>query len=147
MRFSPTANLPIVIGIPARPGLAPLRKEKSMNEFQQANRHRWDELAPLHFRSAFYDVEGFKAGRSSLPSLDVEEVGDVGGLSLLHLQCHVGLDPPSWARRGALVTGVDASAPAIDLARQLAGETGLPGTFVHATVEDLPSVLTGTFDL
>jgi SAM-dependent methyltransferase len=104
------------------------------------NRRRWDELAAIHFRSDFYDVAGFKAGRCSLRPLEVAEVGDVSGLALLHLQCHFGLDTLSWARRGAAVTGVDASAAAIDLARQLAAEVGLAATFVCAPVQDLPAL-------
>jgi SAM-dependent methyltransferase len=107
---------------------------------EEANRRRWDELAPLHFRSAFYDVDGFKAGKSTLHSLEVDEVGDVAGKTLLHLQCHFGLDTLSWARRGARVVGVDASASAVELAQTLAGEVGLPAAFLCARVQDLSSV-------
>src|SRR5206468_3957002 len=77
--------------------------------YQQTNRARWNELTAIHARSRFYDVAGFKAGRCSLRPLEVEELGDVAGRSLLHLQCHFGLDTLSWARRGARVTGVDFS--------------------------------------
>jgi SAM-dependent methyltransferase len=118
-----------------------------MDAYQQANRRRWDELAPLHYRSAFYDVASFKAGQLSLNPLELEELGDVAGRALLHLQCHFGLDTLSWARRGARVTGIDASPSAIDLARSLASETGVEARFVQATVEDLPSVLSETFDI
>jgi hypothetical protein len=33
--------------------------------------------------------------------------GDVRGKSLLHLQCHFGMDTIRWARHGATVTGAD----------------------------------------
>ena len=119
-----------------------------MNEpFLQANRDRWDELVPLHARSAFYDVEGFKAGKSSLRPLELAELGDVAGKSLLHLQCHFGLDTLSWARLGARVVGVDFSEQAVALARSLARELDLPAEFVGAGVYDLPGVLVGAFDI
>jgi len=41
-----------------------------------------------HLGSTFYDVASFKAGRSTLRPLEREELGDVRGRSLLHLQCH-----------------------------------------------------------
>lgn len=113
----------------------------------EANRLRWNEVTPIHERSAFYDVEGFRAGNIRLHALEQEELGDVSGKSLLHLQCHFGLDTLSWARLGAEVTGVDFSEDAIALARSLVAETGVAGRFVQSNVYDLPQNLDGTFDI
>jgi SAM-dependent methyltransferase len=118
-----------------------------MSEFEQADQSRWNQLAPIHARSAFYDVAGFKAGRSSLQSIEREELGEVAGKSLLHLQCHFGMDTLSWARLGARVTGVDYAENAIELARELSRETGLAAEFVCASIYDLPERLSGTFDI
>jgi SAM-dependent methyltransferase len=113
-----------------------------------ANRLLWDELTAIHERSAFYDVEGFLAGASSLTSPELDELGpEVAGKRLLHLQCHFGLDTLSWARMGATVTGVDFSGRAIALARRLAAECGLPATFVESDLYELPAVLDGRFDI
>src|SRR5512136_2825848 len=101
----------------------------------------------IHVRSPFYDVAGFKAGKNSLKSVELAEVGDVGGKRLLHLQCHFGMDTLSWARLGARVTGVDYAPQAIDLARELAREAGLEADFICASIYDLPERLTGTFDI
>lgn len=79
----------------------------------------WDHRTRIHVQSRFYDVPGFMQGNSSLNALELEVVGDVKNLSLLHLQCHFGLDTLSWARRGARVTGVDFSPEAINFARSL----------------------------
>ena len=76
-----------------------------MNEYMNANREHWNELVPIHKKSEMYDVEGFKAGKSSLKSIELDELGNVEGKSLLHLQCHFGKDTLSWARLGAKVTG------------------------------------------
>src|ERR1700730_7484575 len=108
---------------------------------RQTNLDRWEELPSMHAKSAFYDVAGFRAGKCSLRPLEVEELGDVAGKSLLHLQCHFGLDTLSWARRGARVTGIDFSDQAIAQARALSQELGIPANFVCSTVEDLPRVL------
>lgn len=108
-----------------------------------ANRSLWDGWADLHVVSAFYDVEGFKAGADPLDSVVTEGVGDVAGKSLLHLQCHFGMDTLAWARRGAGVMGVDFSERAIAHARALADELALDARFVHANVYDALDALGG----
>ncbi|MDA1360364.1 class I SAM-dependent methyltransferase [Glycomyces luteolus] len=90
-----------------------------------ANREMWDERVPLHAASALYDQAGFRAGRDEIRDFEAAEVGDVTGKRLLHLQCHMGQDTLSWARRGAEVVGLDFSEPAIEVARGLAADIGL----------------------
>ena len=117
-------------------------------EPMEANRRQWDERAPLHVASEFYDVDGFRAGRSTLRAVEVEEVGDVTGRELLHLQCHFGLDTLSWARRGARVTGLDFSESAVEAARALADAEGIDAEFVCANVYDAVAALSGrTYDV
>lgn len=91
-----------------------------MRNYVETNRSLWNGWTPIHERSAFYDVAGFRAGASTLKHVEREELGEVRGKSLLHLQCHFGMDTLSWARLGARVTGVDLSDAAIELARSLA---------------------------
>ena len=97
----------------------------SREQYFAANRARWDEVVDIHAASDFYGVDLFLAGESTLLDLDREEVGDVAGKSLLHLQCHFGMDTLSWAREGATVTGLDFSSEAIATARNLAERAGL----------------------
>ena len=120
-----------------------------MNEYMNANRNQWDVLAPIHAQSDFYDLPGFLAGESTLKSVELEEVGNVAGRSLLHLQCHIGVDTLSWARLGARVTGVDFSEASLSVARSLAAELGLNARFLAANVYDLPELLyePGGFDV
>ena len=118
-----------------------------LDEFVKANLGLWNEWTAIHETSEFYDLEGFRAGRSSLHSIERDELGEVAGKRLLHLQCHFGLDTLSWARLGATVTGVDFSGRAIALARSLSAELALPATFVQSTVDELQSNLTGAFDV
>ena len=74
--------------------------------YKDINLHYWDSLVEGHYTSEFYDVKGFIAGDSRLDTIELNEVGDVIGKSLLHMQCHFGLSSLSWARLGAEVTGV-----------------------------------------
>ena len=118
-----------------------------LDEFLKANLGLWNEWTEIHETSAFYDLEGFRAGHSSLRPIERDELGEVTGKRLLHLQCHFGLDTLSWARLGATVTGVDFSSKAIELARSLAAELDLPATFVQSTIEELDGNLSGDFDI
>jgi SAM-dependent methyltransferase len=121
--------------------------EPTLSNPIEANRRQWAERLPVHLASEFYDVAAFKAGRSSLRSIELEEVGSVTDRDLLHLQCHFGLDTISWARLGARVTGVDFEPRAIETARTLANELGVAARFVCSTIDDLPNALDTRFDL
>jgi len=118
-----------------------------MDKFTRANRKLWNAWAKIHENSEFYNLTGFKAGELSLKSIEIAELGDVSGKSLLHLQCHFGMDTLSWARLGARVTGVDLSDEAIALARSLADELNLDARFVCADIYELPQNLEGKFDI
>jgi len=114
-----------------------------VSEWRETNRAWWDERVPIHVGSDLYDVEAFLAGGSKLHAFEIEEVGAVDGLTLVHSQCHFGLDTLSWARRGARVTGLDFSAPAIEAARALADRAGLAAEFVQADLYDAVAALGG----
>lgn len=120
-------------------------KNVPYEQARDGNRAFWDELTPVHLRS--YGVERFLAGERWLPKEILTEVGDVSGLSLLHLQCHFGLDSLAWTREGADVTGVDFSPAAIESARELAEQAGLPARFVCSDIYELDKNLEGSFDI
>jgi SAM-dependent methyltransferase len=118
-----------------------------MNEFLGSNRELWDEWTAIHESSDFYDLQAFREGGVRLSDYEIEQVGDVQGKTLLHLQCHFGIDTLSWARLGATVTGADFSPKAIELATSLAADLGLDARFVESNVYDLPERLEGSFDV
>lgn len=118
-----------------------------MDKYLEANRASWDARVPVHSASRFYDTRGFLGGKCSLLPLELSEVGPVRGRSVLHLQCHFGLDTLSWARRGARVTGADFSPAAIEKARELSAASGVPARFVLSDVYSLPRRLSGRFDI
>jgi SAM-dependent methyltransferase len=119
-----------------------------MDKYLRQNKKRWNEITPVHVHSTFYDVAGFKAGKSQMiMPYEIEEVGDVKGKSLLHLQCHFGMDTLAWGRLGAKVTGVDFSDEAIKQARKLSKEIGIKARFIESDLYTLPDVLKDKFDI
>ncbi len=119
-------------------------------EWLAANRRNWDERVHVHLASRFYDVEGWLADRPGPRARELDALGDVDGLDLVHLQCHFGLDTLAWADAGARVTGLDFSPEAVRAAAHLADRAGLGdrAAFVCAEVYDAAEVLAPrTFDI
>jgi ubiquinone/menaquinone biosynthesis C-methylase UbiE len=113
----------------------------------ESNQEGWNRRALAHVDSTYYQLDEFRAGKSSLRSLELAALGDVSGKDLLHLQCHIGLNAISWARLGANVTAVDFAEQALEVGRELARGLHVDIRFVHANIYDLPQVLEGSFDI
>ena len=113
----------------------------------EANKQSWNKRTAVHRDSAFYDLDSFKKGKSSLNKIELEELGDVKGKTLLHLQCHFGMDTMSWARAGADCVGVDLSDEAVNLAKTINTELHLNTEFICCNVYDLKQHLDKKFDI
>jgi SAM-dependent methyltransferase len=114
------------------------------------NRENWDDRTEIHLGSEFYDVERWLREQPGPRAREISALGDVSGLSLLHLQCHFGLDTLQWARAGATVAGLDFSPVAIEAARDIARRAGLAdrSEFVCSDVYDATNALGArTFDV
>ncbi|HEY0730862.1 MAG TPA: class I SAM-dependent methyltransferase, partial [Chitinophagaceae bacterium] len=121
-----------------------------MQQYQnyfEANKALWNQRTTVHKDSSFYDVPSFMKGKNSLTPIELNELGDVTGKKILHLQCHFGMDSLSLARMGAEVTGVDLSDEAISEARHLNEQLGLNAKFICCNVYDLPKHLDEKFDI
>jgi ubiquinone/menaquinone biosynthesis C-methylase UbiE len=116
-------------------------------KYIEANRQLWKGWTEINRDSKMYDLEGFKAGKNKLKSIELDELEEVDGKTMLHLQCHFGLDSLSWARMGAKVTGVDFSEEAINLARSISDELNIDARFIHSELFDLPNHLDEKFDI
>lgn len=120
------------------------------SQYIQVNMKNWDERVEAHTQGNgkdFYDIEDFLAGKSTLHNIEIEELGNISGKSMLHLQCHFGLDTLSWARQGTKITGVDFSPKAIKYAINLASKCELSADFICSDVFDLPNILDKQFDI
>lgn len=120
---------------------------KMYQSYFEENKQAWNKRTAVHKDSAFYDLDSFKKGKSSLNKIELDELGDVKGKSLLHLQCHFGMDTMSWAREGATCTGVDLSDEAINLAKTINAELKLNTEFVCCNIYDLQQQLDKKFDV
>ena len=92
------------------------------------NRLNWDDRAEIHLRdeAGGYRIAAFLAGEDNLHDIEHEEIGDVAGLRIAHLQCHIGIDTLCLARRGASCVGLDFSPKAIAAASPGAPSAGCP---------------------
>jgi 2-polyprenyl-3-methyl-5-hydroxy-6-metoxy-1,4-benzoquinol methylase len=120
--------------------------DKFKDQFN-ANREGWNLRTPHHVKSDFYDVGNFIAGATSLRFIEIEELGNIAGKTLLHLMCHFGQDTLSLARMGAEATGIDFSDKAIAAAKSLARKIGSATEFHCCNLYDTRKHVSGQFDI
>src|SRR5437868_10896405 len=117
----------------------------------EVNRAWWDGAAAIHGDDPIYDSDALIAGADWLGEEEqmalTASVGSVDGLDVIHVQCHIGFDTISLARRGARVTGLDFSPAALAKAQDLARRSGVEATWVQADAARIPADLHGRFDL
>jgi SAM-dependent methyltransferase len=122
-----------------------------MEDYRTVNRASWDERVPAHAASPDYQLERYAADPGFLSQVvrfGLPRLGAISELRGVHLQCHIGTGTVSLARLGASMTGLDFSAPAVELARRLARRIGADARFVQADVYPAAEVLgRGAFDL
>lgn len=115
---------------------------RETQDYIAVNRANWNSRVRHHAKA--YGLERFRQDQAHLSPevrFDRDRLGDIAGRDVVHLQCHIGHDTLSLARLGARVTGLDFSAPALAVARQLAGDCGATIEFVEADVHDAAAVL------
>jgi len=120
---------------------------KKYTAYFNTNKETWNKKVEIHLKSDFYDVAGFLKGKTSLNSYEITELGNVKNKSLLHLQCHFGLDTLSLSRLGAKCTGIDISNKGIKEAKKLNTKTGLDAVFIESNVYDISKTVKGKFDI
>ena len=100
------------------------------------NRRAWDEVHRGHPETMRGDL--------GLPEQVKHSLGDLRGKRVLHLQCGTGEATLELAGLGAVVTGVDSSEEALEIARERESSV----LWVHSDVQSLPAELRrARFDL
>ncbi|MDP6429549.1 MAG: class I SAM-dependent methyltransferase [Rhodospirillales bacterium] len=120
----------------------------SLDRYYAANKAYWNERVDVNLRN--WEVDGFLADPARLTdvvSADRDAVGEVRGKSLIHLQCHFGLDTLAWSRLGARAIGVDFSPRAIAVAADLATRIDSSARFVEADLYQAPRAVPELFDI
>jgi SAM-dependent methyltransferase len=116
----------------------------SVHEWRAINEANWQSRVPVHAGPGGYDLAAFAEPDhlSSVVRYDLPRLGDISGLDVVHLQCHIGSDTVSLSRLGPRsVTGLDFSSAAVDVARDFAGRIGAPVEFVLADAYDATEAL------
>ena len=132
------------------PGQASFAVIDPLDEHRAANFRNWESRVPVHAASNDYDLAGLAADPKRLSPVvayDRPGLGDLTGLDVVHLQCHIGTDTLSLARLGGRVTGVDFSPSALAVARDLATAAGVNVHYVESELYAVPAVLGSEFDL
>ena len=120
---------------------------KQIDKYFDANKKLWNSRVNIHYNSEFYNIEKFIKTKNSLNSIELKELGDIKGKSILHLQCHFGQDTISLANLGAKVTGIDFSEIAIEKAKELNKKLNTNCDFICCNIYDLKNHLNKKFDI
>ncbi len=110
----------------------------------EANRQAWGKLSKDHFER--FD-RGLKDGTKKLNPLVEQQLGNLRGKKVLHLQCNTGADSILLAKLGADVTAVDFVEDNIRFAQELARRNNADIRFICRDVQTLDEVLDEAFDL
>lgn len=111
----------------------------------EANKRAWAQLSREHYETF---KKAYEAGEYALNAYIQEEVGDLKGKKLLHLQCNTGADSIALSRMGAQVLGVDLVPENIFYARKLAKELDASNVqFLESDIMELSEKLHETYDV
>lgn len=110
-------------------------------EHVSANRNHWNARAEAWVASGERDwaLDEPTWGIWRVPESELRLLpDDMRGMDAVELGCGTGYVSAWMARRGATVTGIDASERQLATARRLAAEHGVPLTLVHGDAEATP---------
>lgn len=109
--------------------------EISLTNYHEQNRKSWNNATKQHHSHKPDLIERYKNGWNNLHEDDMTLLGDIQGKTVAHLQCNDGQDTISIAKFcSAEVTGIDISDYAIESAKKLSEETGIPAKFVRSDI-------------
>jgi SAM-dependent methyltransferase len=88
----------------------------------EANKAAWGLLSKDHYE---YCKKALHEKRHNFSAIIEEELGDISGKTVIHLQCNAGADTILLAQKGAIVTGVDLVPDNIFYAKKMSQELGI----------------------
>ena len=110
----------------------------------EANKVAWGTLAKAHY-------ENYKQALGKeeilINRIIRDELGDVKGKKVIHLQCNTGADTLSLARMGAEVTGVDLVPENIYYANKLANDFNMNARFIESDIMKLKDIHHEKYDI
>jgi SAM-dependent methyltransferase len=128
--------------IPTLDGVEYLRAEPADKEevrtFWTSNPNLINEGKAEAGTLAFFQQVDNSRKETHWPLYEIVPFSITAGLDVLEIGCGLGTDAVEFARAGARYTGIDLTAPAVDLTRRKLVAYGLPGTTLQADAEQLP---------
>ena len=110
-----------------------LPEGKNMKEIE-SNKHAWGQISEGHYR---HFKKSLLDGSHKLNKYIQDELGDLSGKKIIHLQCNTGADTILLAKMGASAVGVDLVPDNILYAKKLAGDLGVTNTdFIESDIMD-----------
>lgn len=117
------------------------------DRYVKANEEAWNQVTPIHMGYRRNEAEFYKSGGVSLDNIELKFLSDIKGKDVAHFSCNCGQDTLSLSNLGGKCVGFDLSERALEEARKLSLESGVPATFVHANVLNIPDEYNSRFDL
>lgn len=118
--------------------------DPAVRRMMSSNEANWDARTPVHLASRFYGLADKTADPERwFGAYEWQDLGELEGRDVLHLQCHLGTETVAFAARGARTVGLDLSGASVSAARALAAESGLDVEYVQANVYDAARALDG----
>ncbi len=112
------------------------RFDAATQTMMQTNQANWDARTPVHVESQFYGLDGTRNPFYWFAEFEWEDLGELTGRDVLHLQCHLGTETMAFAHKGARTVGVDFSAEAVNQARRIAQKAEVEVEYVRSNVYD-----------
>lgn len=111
----------------------------------ESNKHAWSQISYDHYKSYKRALE---QGTHRLNRYICQELGDLNGKSVIHLQCNTGADTMLLARMCKQVTGVDLVPDNVNYARQLAKDLQITNVnFIESDILQLTKTHHDTYDV
>jgi SAM-dependent methyltransferase len=107
----------------------------------RTNQANWDARTPVHLASRFYGLDQDLGPERWFASFEWDDLGELAGRDVVHLQCHLGTETIAFAQRGARAVGLDFSEASVAAAQGIAAKAGLDVSYVQANVYDAVEAL------
>lgn len=111
----------------------------------EKNKEAWSLLSEDHYN---HFKQKLSDKNFQINPIISDDLGDIKGKKILHLQCNTGADSILLARKGAIVTGVDLSPKNIFFAKKLAAEFEIKNIdFIASDILKLTEIHNGEYDI
>ncbi|MFZ2537604.1 MAG: class I SAM-dependent methyltransferase [Oscillospiraceae bacterium] len=111
----------------------------------EINKEAWSLISKDHYESF---LKQFRDNTFRFNKIILDELGDIKGKRIIHLQCNTGADSIKLAQLGAIVTGVDLVPENIHYAKQMAKDLDVKNAdFFESDIMELAEIHHEKYDI